>query len=96
MRKTYQYKLMPTAAQRQEIERWLSMLSIVQLAIVANESRNLIIPQGEYCLRQLGGQLEQSRLAFSVTSYLSKRTSLVQSHLLTGASGLGQKTKAGI
>ncbi len=70
MRKTYQYKLMPTAAQRQEIERWLSMLRYQYNYLLADRFRwwqmnrcNLIIPQGEYCLRwcELGsGQLRNN------------------------------------
>ena len=58
MRKTYQYKLNPTAKQRQEIERWLDMLRAQYNYLLADRFRwwqmnrcNLIVPQGEYCLR---------------------------------------------
>ena len=58
MRKTYQYKLLPTARQRREIERWLSMLRAQYNYLLAERFNwwkynrcNLVIPQGEYCLR---------------------------------------------
>ncbi len=58
MRKTYQYKLNLTAKQRQEIERWLDMLRAQYNYLLADRFRwwqmnrcNLIVPQGEYCLR---------------------------------------------
>lgn len=58
MRKTYQYKLLPTATQRREIERWLSMLRAQYNYLLAERFNwwkynrcNLVIPQGEYCLR---------------------------------------------
>ncbi len=58
MRKTYQYKLMPTAAQRREIERWLSMLRAQYNYLLADRFGwwqmnrcDLIVPHGEYCWR---------------------------------------------
>ncbi len=58
MRKTYQYKLIPTANQRQEIDRWLDMLRHQYNYLLADRFRwwqmnrcNLVIPQGDYCLR---------------------------------------------
>ena len=64
MRKTYQYKLILTAVQRQKIEHWLDMLRC-QYNYLLSERFNwweynrsyLVIPQGEYCLRwcELGG-----------------------------------------
>ena len=58
MRKTYQYKLIATAAQRQEIERWLAMLRLQYNYLLADRFRwwqlnrcHLVVPQGEYCLR---------------------------------------------
>ena len=58
MRKTYQYKLLPTASQRREIERWLSMLKAQYNFLLSERFRwwqmnrsQLVIPQGEYCLR---------------------------------------------
>ena len=64
MRKTYQYKLLLTAAQRREIDRWLDMLR-AQYNFLLRERFDwweynrsyLTIPQGEYCLRwcELGG-----------------------------------------
>ena len=64
MRKTYQYKLILTAAQRREIDRWLSMLR-AQYNYLLGERFNwwkynrsyLVVAQGEYCLRwcELGG-----------------------------------------
>ncbi|MDJ0535202.1 MAG: transposase [Xenococcaceae cyanobacterium MO_207.B15] len=70
MRKTYQYKLLLTAAQRQEIDRWLSMLR-AQYNYLLRERFNwwqynrsyLVVPQGEYCLRwcELGsGELKDN------------------------------------
>ena len=65
MRKTYQYKLLPTAQQRREIDRWLSMLR-AQYNYLLRERFDwweynrsyLVVPQGEYCLRwcELGGE----------------------------------------
>lgn len=64
MRKTYQYKLLLTASQRREIDRWLDMLR-AQYNYLLRERFNwweynrsyLVVPQGEYCLRwcELGG-----------------------------------------
>lgn len=64
MRKTYQYKLLLTASQRREIDRWLSMLR-AQYNYLLRERFDwweyhrsyLVVPQGEYCLRwcELGG-----------------------------------------
>ncbi|MGL4881955.1 MAG: RNA-guided endonuclease InsQ/TnpB family protein [Waterburya sp.] len=58
MRKTYQYKLIPTATQRQEIDRWLDMLRHQYNYLLADRFRwwqmnrcNLVIPQGDYCWR---------------------------------------------
>jgi putative transposase len=58
MRKTYQYKLKLTAPQRQEIDRWLDMLRHQYNYLLADRfdwweynRSNLVIPQGEYCLR---------------------------------------------
>ena len=58
MRKTYQYKLLPTASQRREIDRWLSMLKAQYNYLLAERFNwwkshrcNLVIPQGKYCLR---------------------------------------------
>ena len=58
MRKTYQYKLMPTASQRREIDRWLNMLRAQYNYLLAEGFNwwklnrcNLVVPQGEYCLR---------------------------------------------
>jgi putative transposase len=58
MRKTYQYKLIPTANQRQEIDRWLDMLRHQYNYLLADRFRwwqynrcNLVVPQGDYCLR---------------------------------------------
>jgi len=58
MRKTYQYKLLLTADQRREIDRWLSMLR-AQYNYLLRERFDwweyhrsyLVVPQGEYCLR---------------------------------------------
>jgi putative transposase len=64
MRKTYQYKLLLRANQRQEIDRWLDMLR-AQYNYLLRERFDwweynrsyLVIPRGEYCLRwcELGG-----------------------------------------
>ena len=58
MRKTYQYKLIPTASQRQEIDRWLDMLRYQYNYLLADRFRwwqmnrcNLVLAQGDYCLR---------------------------------------------
>ncbi|MGL5836412.1 MAG: RNA-guided endonuclease InsQ/TnpB family protein [Waterburya sp.] len=58
MRKTYQYKLIPTTTQRQEIDRWLDMLRHQYNYLLADRFRwwqmnrcNLVIPQDDYCLR---------------------------------------------
>ena len=58
MRKTYQYKLKPTALQRREINRWLSMLKAQYNYLLADRFHwwrynrcDLVVPQGEYCLR---------------------------------------------
>ena len=58
MRKTYQYKLIPTASQRREIDRWLDMLRAQYNYLLAERFNwwkfnrcNLVVPQGEYCLR---------------------------------------------
>ena len=58
MRKTYQYKLLLTASQRQEIDRWLNMLRSQYNYLLAERfswwkynRSDLIIPQGKYCLR---------------------------------------------
>ena len=58
MRKTYQYKLLLTANQRQEIDRWLNMLRLQYNYLLAERFNwwkynrsDLVIPQGEYCLR---------------------------------------------
>ena len=58
MRKTYQYKLLLTVAQRREIDRWLDMLKAQYNYLLAERfswweyNRSyLVIPQGEYCLR---------------------------------------------
>lgn len=58
MRKTYQYKLMPTSSQRREIDRWLDMLRAQYNYLLAERFNwwkynrcDLVIPQGEYCLR---------------------------------------------
>ena len=58
MRKTYQYKLKPTALQRREINRWLSMLKAQYNYLLAARFHwwrynrcDLVVPQGEYCLR---------------------------------------------
>ena len=70
MRKTYQYKLILTATQRQEIDRWLSMLR-AQYNYLLRERFDwweynrsyLVVPQGEYCLRwcELGcGELKDN------------------------------------
>ena len=58
MRKTYQYKLLLTASQRREIDRWLDMLR-AQYNYLLRERFDwweynrsyLVVPQGEYCLR---------------------------------------------
>ena len=58
MRKTYQYKLLLTTSQRQEIDRWLDMLK-AQYNYLLRERFDwweynrsyLVVPQGEYCLR---------------------------------------------
>ena len=64
MRKTYQYKLLLTASQRREIDRWLSMLRAQYNYLLRERMRwweynrsYLVVPQGEYCLRwcELGG-----------------------------------------
>lgn len=64
MRKTYQYKLLLTASQRREIDRWLDMLR-AQYNYLLHERFDwweyhrsyLVVPQGKYCLRwcELGG-----------------------------------------
>ncbi len=58
MRKTYQYKLKLTASQGREIDRWLDLLRCQYNYLLADRFRwwqynrcNLVIPQGEYCLR---------------------------------------------
>jgi putative transposase len=58
MRKTYQYKLIVTGSQRQEIDRWLNMLRHQYNYLLADRFNwwkynrcNLVIPQGDYCLR---------------------------------------------
>lgn len=58
MRKTYQYKLLLTASQRQEIDRWLDMLRAQYNYLLRERfewweyNRSyLVIPQGKYCLR---------------------------------------------
>ncbi len=58
MRKTYQYKLRLTTPQRQEIDRWLSMLRHQYNYLLADRFNwwqynrcYLVVPQGEYCLR---------------------------------------------
>ena len=58
MRKTYQYKLLLSAVQRREIDRWLSMLR-AQYNYLLRERFDwweynrsyLVVPQGESCLR---------------------------------------------
>ena len=70
MRKTYQYKLKPTAEQRREIERWLDMLRCQYNFLLADRFNwwkynrcPTVIPQGEYCLRwcEIGsGQLRDN------------------------------------
>ena len=58
MRKTYQYKLLLSAVQRREIDRWLSMLQ-KQYNYLLRERFDwweynrsyLVVPQGETCLR---------------------------------------------
>lgn len=70
MRKTYQYKLLLTTAQRREIDRWLDMLR-AQYNYLLRERFDwweynrsyLVVPQGEYCLRwcELGsGELKDN------------------------------------
>ncbi|MEL6581281.1 MAG: helix-turn-helix domain-containing protein, partial [Cyanobacteria bacterium J06621_12] len=64
MRKTHQYKLLISAEQRREINRWLSMLR-AQYNYLLRERFDwweynrsyLVVPQGKYCLRwcELGG-----------------------------------------
>ena len=65
MRKSYQYKLKLTASQRQQINRWLDMLRHQYNYLLADRFNwwkynrcDLIIPQGEYCLRycEIGSQ----------------------------------------
>ena len=65
MRKTYQYKLKPTASQRQEIERWLDMLRHQYNYLLADRFNwwqynrcYLVVPQGESCWRwcEIGSQ----------------------------------------
>ncbi len=58
MRKTYQYKLLLTSQQRREINRWLDLLRAQYNYLLAERFDwgkfnrcNLVIPQGEYCLR---------------------------------------------
>ena len=70
MRKTYQYKLLLTAGQRREIDRWLDMLRAQYNYLLAERfhwweyNRSyLVVPQGEYCLRwcELGsGELKDN------------------------------------
>ena len=70
MRKTYQYKLLLTTAQRRELDRWLDMLR-AQYNYLLRERFDwweynrsyLVVPQGEYCLRwcELGsGELKDN------------------------------------
>ncbi len=70
MWKTYQYKLLLTAAQRGEIDRWLDMLR-AQYNYLLRERFDwweynrsyLVVPSGEYCLRwcELGsGELKDN------------------------------------
>ena len=64
MRKTYQYKLLISAEQKREIDRWLSMLQ-KQYNYLLRERFHwweynrsyIVVPQGEYCWRwcELGG-----------------------------------------
>ncbi len=65
MRKSYQYKLKLTASQSQQINRWLDMLRHQYNYLLADRFNwwkynrcDLIIPQGEYCLRycEIGSQ----------------------------------------
>ncbi|HHP7232719.1 MAG TPA: RNA-guided endonuclease InsQ/TnpB family protein [Xenococcaceae cyanobacterium] len=58
MRKTYQYKLLLTSAQRREIDRWLDMLRAQYNYLLSQRFNwwkynrsNLVIPQGKCCLR---------------------------------------------
>ncbi|MGB5631403.1 MAG: transposase [Waterburya sp.] len=58
MRKTYQYKLLVTASQRQEIDRWLDMLRSQYNYLLAERFNwwkynrsDAVFPQGEFCLR---------------------------------------------
>lgn len=70
MRKTYQYKLLLTATQRQKIDRWLDMLRGQYNYLLAERfnwweyNRSyLVVPQGDYCLRwcELGsGKLQNN------------------------------------
>ena len=66
MRKTYQYKLKPTVTQRKEISRWLDMLRCQYNFLLADRFNwwkynrcDLVIPQGECCLRycEIGSQI---------------------------------------
>lgn len=65
MRKTYQYKLKLTATQRRDINRWLRMLRAQYNHLLAQRFNwwrynrcDLVVPQGEYCLRwcEIGSQ----------------------------------------
>ena len=58
MRKTYQYKLLLMASQRQEIDRWLDMLRSQYNYLLAERFNwwkynrsDAVFPQGEFCLR---------------------------------------------
>lgn len=69
MRKTYQYKLLLTTAQRREIDRWLDMLRAQYNYLLRERfdwweyNRSYVsYPQGDYCLRwcELGGELKDN------------------------------------
>ena len=101
MRKTYQYKLKPTAVQRQEIERWLDMWRCQYNYLLADRFNwwkynrcNLTIPQGKYCLRwcEIGSQQLRNNPDWHSQSaslpMLKKRATLVSRCILSGTSGL--------
>lgn len=79
MRKAYQYKLLPNANQRKEIDRWLDMLRHQYNYLLADrfawwqENRNdLVVPLGEFC--QIACSLMPIELRDNPDYYSQKRS----------------------
>ena len=106
MRKTYQYKLLLSAVQRREIDRWLSMLQ-KQYNYLLRERFDwweynrsyLVVPQGESCLRwcELGSSELKDNPDWHSQScslpQLKKDRPLVQEHIFASSSRLCQTGK---